>query len=175
MEATAPAADDATKVNPTVDSPAVMATETTSTIPAPSGTYDAPAVADAPVDSDGDMATLVGIIKNITDRLAALEEAISSTKMSVEKMSAAPAAAAFNATPATKGTIGEYLEAYKKEIKAKQEAKKEAMLKFSASREVEKPLVFSKANGPAPVAAPVKTDNKMDLGLGSFFSVSSNK
>lgn len=84
--------------------------------------------------SEMDLATIADTIKNLIDRISALEDMCSNTTMTVEKMSAAPAAKQFNASPYGEGTIGSELEKYRAEKKAKETSSKEAMLKFAASR-----------------------------------------
>jgi len=101
-------APDTTAANPTSDAPATMADAVP---PVATATPDA--------DGDGDMGTMIEIIKNITDRLSALEDAVSATKMSVEKMNSAAAPEVFKAERTGKQTAGEYLENWKKEYKAK--------------------------------------------------------
>jgi hypothetical protein len=109
-DATATPAPATTSANPTTDAPAAMADATAPDASAPSA---------APADGT-DMDSLISIIQNLVERVSALEASTSDTAMSVEKMAAAPAAAAFNSnTPATKGTVAEYLENYKKEHIAK--------------------------------------------------------
>ena len=168
-DANAPAVDDTTAANPTVDAPAGMSTEPTP-VPAMDATT-APAETPAEESTEtSDMATLVEIVKNLTERVSALEEKLSSTKMAVEKMSALPAAKPFNAN-GEKRTVGDYLEAYRAEHKSKVAFNKERLVsnEFKANRGVEKPLVFSKANKPA--AFNTAPENRIDLGLGNGFSI----
>ncbi len=154
---------DATGVNPVIDAPAVM-TDATAPVMAP---VETPAVEST---EDSDMATLIEIIKNLTDRVSALEEKISSTNMAVEKMSSAPAAKPFTST--AKGTVGDYLEAYRNEHKAKTKAASDRILTFFTDKPAkETPLVFTKTTGPVAESKPVNKKD-IDLGFGKSFSIS---
>lgn len=84
--------------------------DSTSTPAAPAtGASTTPDTAD-----NSDIASLMDCIKNLTDRVAALESATSDTKMTVEKMAAQPAAKPFNFSPMdAEGTIGGEIAAYK--------------------------------------------------------------
>lgn len=145
---------DATTVNPTVDAPAVMADTTAPT--------EAPAETSAP--AEGDLAQLLEILKNLTDRVASLEEEIKGTKMSVEKMAAAPAAKAFNSNSGNKETIGDYLAKYKAEHQAKQKANLERVTKFKS--EVVKPDAQKFSATPKNVTEKPNNKNLFDFGFG---------
>lgn len=137
---------------------------------------------DAPADMDGgDMGTIAGIIQNLTDRIAKLEESISSTSMTVEKMSAAPAAKPFSFDPHqefSKGTIGDVLENWKKEKNEKKSSKKQAMLEFNSKRIVEAPskLVEKPRQNFNQTSTNAKPNESFNTGLfpGSF-SIDSGK
>ena len=167
-DATATQPADATGANPTTDAPAAM-----DAAPAPTPTEGTPAPQADSADGS-DMDSLISIIQNLTDRVSALEAELSSTKMSVTKMSAAPAAAAFNTNASAKGTIGDYLDNFRKEHKAKQDEAKDKMLKLQAElgkRTKPQAQEFSKSSN--QTSAPIKNNNKkFDLGLGNSFSIS---
>lgn len=112
-----------------------------------------------------DMENLLTLMKNLVERVAALESSISSTAMTVEKMAAAPAAKPFNFDPYGENTIGSELEKYKAEHKAKASAREKALLEFSSKRKVETPMEFSaiKTNKVNP-----STNNAPILFPGSF-------
>ncbi len=152
-DASAPMADDATGVMDAVPAPV------DGMVPVQDADQPAPS---APAADGDDIASLVEIIKNLTDRISAIEEKVSSTKMAVEKMSAAPAAKPINSSVTGKGTVGDYLTEFKKEYAAKQKRNLDNVLKMSANKKVDAPMVFTKANA-APVA---KT--KIELPFGGF-------
>ncbi len=146
-DANQPLATDATTA-PTATPSETMATADNSA-PVPAAAPQAEAT-----ETDGDMAQLLEIIKNITDRLSALEEKANQTKMSVEKLAAAPAATAFNANTQSKGTVGDYLKAHKDSHMSKVKANEERVKSLSMKKD-------NKSNGP-----------KIDLGSFGKMSVS---
>ncbi len=101
---------DATQANPTVDAPAMAAQ-----VDAPVDGVVAPQAADTTAPAGGDLATLVQIVKNLADRMQAIEDKVNNTKMAVEKMAAAPAADPINANKGAKMTVAEYLNNYRRD------------------------------------------------------------
>ncbi len=132
--------------------PATMAAPTAMASPAtPTDSTAVPATddsSDTGSEMDGmDMANLVELIKNLVERVASLEGSMSSTSMTVEKMSAAPAAKPFNFDPFKDGTIGSEVMKYKAEHKAKLEQREKQILEFSQKKKI---------------VSPEKTENRMD-------------
>ena len=135
---------------------------------APAPVDGAPAEQSSYDDVEGglDMDMLTGIITNLTDRIAALEGKLSDTSMTVEKMSAAPAAKPFNYDPFGENTIGSELDKYKAAQKSK--------AKFNQDKMVE--LSKKAATTPTPKAQefkqnlnmPAKKNSSRDLFGGSF-------
>ena len=135
-------------------------------------TTDATSTPDAVEGVDGaDITSLMECIKNLTDRVAALESSSSETTMTVEKMSAEPAAKPFNFEPMGNGSIGSELERYKNEHKAKLATREKQMMDFAKVRNTPSPVEFSlnekSNNQPKP-----KTFN---FNLGGGFDISSAK
>ncbi|HWY35506.1 MAG TPA: hypothetical protein VNX68_12745 [Nitrosopumilaceae archaeon] len=122
---------------------------------------------DAPMDMD----MLEGVIKNLVDRIAALESKISDTSMTVEKMSAAPAAKPFNFDPHGKNTIGESLDAYKAEHKAKIAAREKQMMDFHAEKRVS---VKPEAQTFSSNSTEIKK-KPFDFNFGGSFSIDNGK
>lgn len=131
----------------------------------------APATEDNSAEEVGgmDMTTLIDTIKNLIERISALEQSYSSTKMEVQKMSAEPAAKPFTNSPYKEGTVGFEIEKFNAERKKKKENQAQAFNK-----------VVSK---PAPVAVVVtKKENTTEQfseapkptldGFASGFSIS---
>lgn len=120
---------------------------------------------------DGDMTSLMEIIKNLTDRIAALESSTSDTKMTVEKMSAEPAAKPFNFEPMAEGTIGAALAKYKADHKEKEELRKKQMMEFSSKRKPEAKAQEFKSN-----SKPNSTEPKpFNFNFGGGFSIEGGK
>lgn len=141
--------------------------ENVGTAPAPAEEkMEAPAP-EAPVEDDSaenlDPSMLMDTIKNLIDRVAALEESYASTSMTVEKMSAQPASKPFSFDPHgdfkfKEGTIGFELEKFKAEKKAKSKANELALAKFN---EVLKEKKSNKTTQSF-------SSSKLDLGMNSF-------
>lgn len=89
---------------------------------------------------------LLETIKNLVDRVAALEANISDTSMAVEKMSAAPASEPFNFDPMSDfkvGTIGYEVEMFKRAKREKEAKTKKDLLEFNSKRVKPDAQVFS--------------------------------
>lgn len=156
----APAPADTTGANPTSDEPASMdAVPTPVDGITPEQDAEQPAPSAPAADSD-DVSQLIEIIKNLTDRVSALEEKVAGTKMAVEKMSAAPAAKPFNEAAKPLSAI-EFLAKFNAEKRAKTDKNKTNVEEVSKSITKETPIVFSKANAPKEAAKPVVWDMKL--------------
>jgi hypothetical protein len=139
---------------------------------APAPQSEASAEDEAPIDMD----MLQGIIQNLVDRIAALEAKISDTSMTVEKMSALPAAKQFNFDPMgdslyKEGSVGYEIEKFKAEKKAKRTAQTASNQDAFSVERKEKPKSQQFSKNDAPVANSNKSEMNLDSLFGSGFSV----
>ncbi len=115
-----------------------------------------------------DMVGLITLIKNLVERVAALEGE-KETAMAVEKMSAnTPAAKPFNFDPFKEGTIGAELAKYKTDHKTNQSRIEKQLLEFSKKRMAPVTLNNAAAATQNFSASPV---NKPKISLGGSFSI----
>lgn len=155
---------------------------------APASTSNVPAPAEKKEKMEGELeveqeidpAMLMETIKNLIERVAALEESTSTTSMAVEQMSAQPAAAPFVADPHgdfkfKPGTIGYELEKFKAEKKAKNKANQEAMLKFNAEVAAKNAAKENKTTTNKTESFSGVPNKFFDLGMNGGFSVESGK
>lgn len=155
-------------------------------IPAQEAKMDATAVAvpanpdaagDAATDIDSqvdgmDMVGLIELIKNIVERVSALEAPEEDpTVMAAQKMSAAPAEKPFNFDPFKEGTIGSELFKYKENHKTNQARIEKQLLELSKKRMA--PVKINKAENFATQTPSVMNINKPKRGisLGGSFSI----
>lgn len=167
VDAIAPATPE--KANEKMENPTAGKIEGTNPVPT---NMDAPAAPAADADADYDWGMVLDTIKNLTDRIAAIEEKVSSTSMAVEKMSAEPAATPFINSPYgefKEGTVGYELAKFRAAKKAKEEAAKANALKFAQERNSKESNVKAQAfNRAAQAPTPAPSNNKdfnIDFGM----------
>ena len=158
--------DSITPASPAIANEKMDATTTTDSTSTPAPVAESPAVE---TSEDANMSQLMEIVKNLVERIAALEAGSADTKMTVEKMAAMPASKPFNKGPLDDNSIFSVLEKFKADKKEKESKRKEAFEKVMSDKTTEN-FKAETTNMKKPVET---KKNDFTFNLGGGLSISS--